>query len=108
MDKNGWRTQYLNDSSWMDAVRPMFDFFTERTRGSKLECHGTYFTWNYRSADPFYGESQARALRLHMDNNFGKWPIEVSLDNKTILVRNHDVNPSSVVRYTSFSLSFWS
>lgn len=98
MDRNGWRTQYLGDSSWMDAVRPIFDFFSERTRGSKLECHGTYFTWNYRNADPFYGESQARALRLHMDNNFGKWPIEVSSDNKTILVRNHDVNPSSVVR----------
>lgn len=97
MDRNGWRTQYLGDSSWMDAVRPIFDFFSERTRGSKLECHGTYFTWNYRNADPFYGESQARALRLHMDNNFGKWPIEVTSDNKTILVRNHDVNPSSVL-----------
>jgi len=97
MDRNGWRTQYLGDSSWMDAVKPIFDFFTERTRGSKLEVNDTYFTWHYRNADPFYGESQARALRLHMDNNFGKWPIEVSIENKTILVRNHDVNSSSVL-----------
>jgi hypothetical protein len=61
MDRNGWRTQYLGDSSWMDAVKPIFDFFTERTRGSKLEVNDTYFTWHYRNADPFYGESQARA-----------------------------------------------
>ncbi len=47
--KREWKNMYSDtDCSWIQAVTPIFDFFTERTQGSSIEPKETHLTWHYR------------------------------------------------------------
>ncbi|KAI8838848.1 glycosyltransferase family 20-domain-containing protein [Chytriomyces cf. hyalinus JEL632] len=68
MNQGGWNCLVEQpDSSWSDAIRPLFEHYTERTPGSFVEGKEVNLTWNYRNADPEFGDWQASELHVNLE-----------------------------------------
>ncbi|OMO93938.1 Glycosyl transferase, family 20 [Corchorus capsularis] len=51
---------------WVDSVKHVFEYFTERTPRSHFELRETSLIWNYKYADVEFGRLQARDLLQHL------------------------------------------
>ncbi|XAR66627.1 Alpha,alpha-trehalose-phosphate synthase (UDP-forming) [Bertholletia excelsa] len=51
---------------WVDSVKHVFEYFTERTPRSHLELRETSLLWNYKYADVEFGRLQARDMLQHL------------------------------------------
>ncbi|KAL5716529.1 Trehalose-6-P synthase/phosphatase complex synthase subunit [Ranunculus cassubicifolius] len=51
---------------WVDSVKHVFEYFTERTPRSHYELRETSLVWNYKYADADFGRLQARDLLQHL------------------------------------------
>ncbi|KAF7803248.1 alpha,alpha-trehalose-phosphate synthase [UDP-forming] 1-like [Senna tora] len=51
---------------WVDSVKQVFEYFTERTPRSHFEMRETSIVWNYKYADVEFGRIQARDLLQHL------------------------------------------
>jgi len=86
-------------TDWKEAVRPILKHYTDRTPGSSCEEKEVTFTWHYRYAGSANGASQACDLQIHLESNFGRWPIEVLHVNKAIEIRPNDVNATKMIKH---------
>ncbi len=92
-----WRIVREISSDWKEQLRPIFDEFTYRTPGSRVEEKSTTFAWHYRMADPEFGPSQARELSVHLTDILTNTPVEVLHGEKVVEVRQHGVHKGIVV-----------
>ncbi|GAB4846615.1 threalose-6-phosphate phosphatase [Ancistrocladus abbreviatus] len=63
-----WMTtmpEHLN-MEWVDSIKHVFEYFTERTPRSHCELRETSLVWNYKYADPEFGRLQARDMLQHL------------------------------------------
>ncbi|XP_078431248.1 trehalose-6-phosphate synthase isoform X2 [Wolffia australiana] len=63
-----WMTtmpEHLN-MDWVDSVKHVFEYFTERTPRSHFEQRDTSLVWNYKYADVEFGRLQARDMLQHL------------------------------------------
>ncbi|KAK8681011.1 hypothetical protein V6N13_053418 [Hibiscus sabdariffa] len=63
-----WMTtmpEHIN-MDWVDSVKQVFEYFTERTPRSQFELRDTSLIWNYRYSDAEFGRLQARDLLQHL------------------------------------------
>ncbi|XP_050216876.1 alpha,alpha-trehalose-phosphate synthase [UDP-forming] 1-like [Mercurialis annua] len=63
-----WMTtmpEHLN-MEWVDSVKHVFEYFTERTPRSHFEVRETSLVWNYKYADVEFGRLQARDMLQHL------------------------------------------
>ncbi|XP_031287450.1 alpha,alpha-trehalose-phosphate synthase [UDP-forming] 1-like isoform X2 [Pistacia vera] len=51
---------------WVDSVKHVFEYFTERTPRSHFEVRETSIVWNYKYADLEFGRLQARDMLQHL------------------------------------------
>ncbi|KAL6567335.1 Trehalose-6-P synthase/phosphatase complex synthase subunit [Orobanche gracilis] len=51
---------------WVDSVKHVFDYFTERTPRSHFELRETSLVWNYKYADVEFGKLQSKDLLQHL------------------------------------------
>ncbi|CAM8988082.1 unnamed protein product [Rhodiola kirilowii] len=51
---------------WVDSVKHVFEYFTERTPRSHFELRETSIVWNYKYADVEFGRIQAIAMLQHL------------------------------------------
>ncbi|KAK6264549.1 hypothetical protein SCA6_019983 [Theobroma cacao] len=51
---------------WVDSVKHVFEYFTERTPRSHFELRETSLIWNYKYADVEFGRLQARDMLQHL------------------------------------------
>ncbi|XP_048332634.1 alpha,alpha-trehalose-phosphate synthase [UDP-forming] 1 isoform X1 [Ziziphus jujuba] len=68
LTKGQWMTtmpENLN-MDWVDSVKHVFEYFTERTPGSHFELRETSLVWNYKYADVEFGRLQARDMLQHL------------------------------------------
>ncbi|KAI3466017.1 hypothetical protein Pfo_022680 [Paulownia fortunei] len=66
--KGEWMTtmpEHLN-MDWVDSVKHVFEYFTERTPRSHFERRETSLVWNYKYADVEFGRLQARDMLQHL------------------------------------------
>ncbi|KAG9154909.1 hypothetical protein Leryth_015536 [Lithospermum erythrorhizon] len=66
--KGDWMTtmpEHLN-MDWVDSVKHVFEYFTERTPRSHIELRETSLVWNYKYADIEFGRLQARDMLQHL------------------------------------------
>ncbi|RKP12614.1 glycosyltransferase family 20-domain-containing protein [Piptocephalis cylindrospora] len=87
------------DFTWMEEIKRIFDYYTERTQGSFVEVKQCSVTWHYRKADPAYGEFQANECQNHLENAvLSKLPIEILVGKKNLEVRPIALNKGEIVR----------
>ncbi|CAI0409282.1 unnamed protein product [Linum tenue] len=68
LTKGEWMTtmpEHLN-MEWVDSVKQVFEYFTERTPRSHIELRDTSLVWNYKYADVEFGRLQARDMLQHL------------------------------------------
>nr|GEX57736.1 alpha,alpha-trehalose-phosphate synthase [UDP-forming] 1-like [Tanacetum cinerariifolium] len=61
--------QNLTDNinlDWIESVKHVFEYFTERTPRSYYELRETSIVWNYKYADIEFGRLQARDMLQHL------------------------------------------
>ncbi|KAG4204446.1 hypothetical protein ERO13_A04G044800v2 [Gossypium hirsutum] len=66
--KGDWMTtmpEHLN-LEWIDSVKHVFEYFTERTPRSHFDFRDTSLVWNYKYADIEFGRLQARDMLQHL------------------------------------------
>ncbi|XP_050371113.1 alpha,alpha-trehalose-phosphate synthase [UDP-forming] 1 [Argentina anserina] len=66
--KGEWMTtmpEHLN-MEWVESVKHVFEYFTERTPRSHFELRETSLVWNYKYADVDFGRLQARDMLQHL------------------------------------------
>ncbi|XP_047333615.1 alpha,alpha-trehalose-phosphate synthase [UDP-forming] 1-like [Impatiens glandulifera] len=66
--KGDWMTtmpEHLN-MEWVDSVKHVFEYFTERTPRSHFELRQTSLVWNYKYADVEFGRLQAKDMLQHL------------------------------------------
>ncbi|WZZ76230.1 hypothetical protein YC2023_087600 [Brassica napus] len=51
---------------WIDGVKQVFKYFTERTPGSYFQASETSVVWNYHYADAEFGRAQAKDMLQHL------------------------------------------
>ncbi|MFS7929432.1 putative alpha,alpha-trehalose-phosphate synthase (UDP-forming) [Helianthus anomalus] len=66
--KGAWMTTMPEHSNmeWVDSVKHVFEYFTERTPRSHFELRETSLVWNYKYADVEFGRLQARDMLQHL------------------------------------------
>ncbi|KAL8507751.1 hypothetical protein ACS0TY_018337 [Phlomoides rotata] len=66
--KGEWMTtmpEHLN-MDWVDSVKQVIEYFTERTPRSHFDQRETSLLWNYKYADVEFGRFQARDMLQHL------------------------------------------
>ncbi|CEH19125.1 related to trehalose-6-phosphate phosphatase [Ceraceosorus bombacis] len=89
------------DMSWMQDVKKVFSYFTERVPGSEIEAKKSSMTWHYRQADPDYGAFQAREAQAHLNDLVQKDPsigVEVLVGKKNLECRPLAVNKGEICK----------
>ncbi|GLT54503.1 hypothetical protein SLA2020_276950 [Shorea laevis] len=66
--KGEWMTTMPENlcMDWVDSVKHVFEYFTERTPRSHFELRETSLVWNYKYADVEFGRLQARDMLQHL------------------------------------------
>lgn len=68
LTKGEWMTtmpEHLN-MEWVESVKHVFEYFTERTPRSHFDRRETSLVWNYKYADVEFGRLQARDMLQHL------------------------------------------
>jgi trehalose 6-phosphate synthase/phosphatase len=93
-----WTSSELPPPEWRDAVLAIFEDFATRTPGSLIEEKTASLAWHYRSADPEFGEVQARELLVHLREILSNVPVEIVPGNKVIEARPHGIHKGCIVQ----------
>jgi len=87
------------DMSWMNEVKEIFEYYTERTTGSFIEMKKSSITWHYRASDPDWGLFQCKQCLDLLENNVApKRPIEVLIGKMNLEVRPVAINKGEIVK----------
>mmetsp|Transcript_10631 Transcript_10631/g.40041 ORF Transcript_10631/g.40041 Transcript_10631/m.40041 type:complete len:1009 (-) Transcript_10631:187-3213(-) len=93
-----WQTLCADiDVTWKKVVRPIMEYFEERTPGTYIEDKDSSLTWHYRDADPHFGSWQAKDMQMHMEDVLTNLPLEILQGNKVLEVRHRNANKSAVL-----------
>jgi len=75
------------DDSWMELTQKIVDVYTKRTCGTYIEKKGSTILWQYKDADPEFGQMQASELQDHLEGVLKDFNIEVFAGKGYVEVR---------------------
>ncbi|KAK9153184.1 hypothetical protein Sjap_000664 [Stephania japonica] len=95
-----WMTtmpEHLN-MDWVDSVKHVFEYFTERTPRSHVELRETSLVWNYKYADVEFGRLQARDLLQHLwTGPISNSAVDVVQGGRSVEVRSVGVTKGAAI-----------
>ncbi|KAL3503068.1 hypothetical protein ACH5RR_037517 [Cinchona calisaya] len=98
--KGEWMTtmpEHLN-MDWVDSVKHVFEYFTERTPRSHFELRETSLVWNYKYADVEFGRLQARDVLQHLwTGPISNASVDVAQGSRSVEVRAVGVTKGAVI-----------
>ncbi|KAK8692535.1 hypothetical protein V6N13_075994 [Hibiscus sabdariffa] len=98
--KGDWMTtmpENLN-MEWVDSVKHVFEYFTERTPRSHFELRETSLIWNYKYADVEFGRLQARDLLQHLwTGPISNASLDVVQGSRSVEVRSVGVTKGAAI-----------
>lgn len=81
---------------WMDGVKVVFDYFRERTPGSKTEKQEFQLRWYWENTQFDFGSAQAREVLIHLwAGPLVNSEAEVVVGDRSITVRPHSCSRSA-------------
>lgn len=87
-----WGMTEQIDKQWMDVIRPILEFYVDRTPRSFIEQKNYSLVWHYRDADPDLGEIRSWELKEHMKEMTTNLNLEIMDGDKVIEIKNSGVN----------------
>ncbi|KAL9160368.1 hypothetical protein ABFS82_08G194400 [Erythranthe guttata] len=98
--KGEWMTtmpEHLN-MDWVDSIKQVFEYFTERTPRSHFERRETSLVWNYKYADVEFGRLQARDMLQHLwTGPISNASVDVVQGSRSVEVRSVGVTKGSAI-----------
>ncbi|EPS62481.1 trehalose-6-phosphate synthase, partial [Genlisea aurea] len=95
-----WMTtmpEHLN-MDWVDSVKHVFEYFTERTPRSHFEHRETSLVWNYKYADIEFGRLQARDMLQHLwTGPISNSSVDVVHGSRSVEVRSVGVTKGAAI-----------
>ncbi|CAD5179445.1 unnamed protein product [Musa acuminata subsp. malaccensis] len=95
-----WMTtmpEHLN-MDWVDSVKHVFEYFTERTPRSHFEHRETSLVWNYKYADVEFGRLQARDMLQHLwTGPISNTAVDVVQGSRSVEVRSVGVTKGAAI-----------
>jgi trehalose 6-phosphate synthase/phosphatase len=85
------------DDSWKDVTHSVMDIYTQRTHGTYVELKGSALLWQYRDADPEFGQLQAKELHDQLTQVLEHFQVEVLTGNDYLEVRPEGVDKGVMV-----------
>lgn len=85
------------DDSWKDVTHSVMDIYTQRTHGTYVELKGSSMLWQYRDADPEFGQLQAKELHDQLTQVLEHFQVEVLTGNDYLEVRPEGVDKGVIV-----------
>ncbi|KAK9055945.1 hypothetical protein SSX86_027032 [Deinandra increscens subsp. villosa] len=78
---------------WIESVKHVFEYFTERTPRSYYELRETSIVWNYKYSDLQFGRLQAKDMLQHLwTGPISNASVEVVQGGRSVEVRAHGVS----------------
>lgn len=85
------------DLSWKKVVRPIMQYFTERTPGSRIEIKDSSMIWHYGETDSIFGPMQARDMLLNLEDVLCNLPLEVLPGSNRVIVRLQGIQKTAIL-----------
>ncbi|KAL6570557.1 threalose-6-phosphate phosphatase [Orobanche gracilis] len=98
--KGKWMTTMpeLLNMDWVDSVKHVLEYFTDRTPRSHFEERETSLVWNYKYADIEFGRLQARDMLQHLWNGpMSNTAVDVVQGSRTVEVRAVGVSKGAAI-----------
>ncbi|MQL72932.1 hypothetical protein Taro_005254 [Colocasia esculenta] len=100
LTKGEWMTtmpEHLN-MDWVESVKHVFEYFTERTPRSHFEHRETSLVWNYKYADVEFGRLQARDMLQHLwTGPISNAAVDVIQGSRSVEVRSVGVTKGAAI-----------
>ncbi len=90
--KGEWGMIEQIDKKWMDIIRPLINFYVDRTPRSLLEEKNYSLVWHYRNADPDLGVIRAWELKDELRDLVSNLNLEIMDGDKVIEIKNSGIN----------------
>ncbi|CAK4135484.1 unnamed protein product [Aphanomyces euteiches] len=104
---DGWLCTKENfDDSWKDITHSVMDIYTQRTHGTYIELKGSALLWQYRDADPEFGQLQAKELHEQLLQVLEGFQVEVLTGSDYLEVRPEGVDKGVMVDRILSTLEF--
>ena len=91
-DQPEWELLEYISSEWKTLVRPVLDFFADRTPGTFIEEKNYSLVWHYRNTDQELGMQRAIELKDELNSLLSNFNLEIMEGNKVIEVKNSGIN----------------
>lgn len=89
--------EYLN-MEWMESVKLVFDYFSERTPRSYVEVRETSLVWNFKYADVEFGRVQARHMLQHLwTGPISNAAVDIVQGSRSVEVRSVGVSKGAAI-----------
>lgn len=87
-----WKLIEQMDTSWMETIRNVMQFYIDRTPGSFLEEKNYSLVWHYRKADPELGAQRGYELKDELSSLIANHNLDILEGSKVIEVKNSGIN----------------
>lgn len=87
-----WVLRSNADDAWKEDIRPILEFYVDRTPGTFIEEKNFSLVWHYRKSDPELGAMRARELKDELTSFIANHNLEILEGNKVIEVKVSGIN----------------
>ncbi len=95
----GWKLQTASNSEgWKDELRPLLEFYVDRTPGSMLEEKTASLAWHYRRAEPELGDQRAKQLLENLEGLVANTPLVIMQGSKVLEVKESGIGKGRAAR----------
>lgn len=85
-------------SDWKEEVRPLIEYYVDKTPGSAIEEKEFSMAWHYRNVNPDLGYMRARDLVENLSYIISGSNLQILEGNKVVEVKNAEVSKGRAVR----------
>ena len=87
-----WETLTKLDNLWKDEIRPVVEFYVDRTPGSFIEEKDYSMVWHFRKVETGLGELRSRELTSHLHYLARDRNLKVFEGNMVVEIKSTEVN----------------
>ncbi len=87
-----WKLIEKMNKEWKALIRPVIEFYVDRTPGSFIEEKNYSLVWHFRKCDPDLGNIRAIELKDQLTSLIANKNLEILEGNKVIEVKNSGIN----------------
>lgn len=92
MPGKDWEIIEPLNNDWKMIIRPVIEFYVDRTPGTFIEEKNFSLVWHYRKADPDLGTLRAIELKDELTSLVSNLNLEIMEGNKVIEVKTSGIN----------------